>query len=68
MLHSILKLELKDTRTEEIFLELLKEKYSNKICEVADAFLNSPAKNMIAPFLFANADQNLPVKYANLLF
>ena len=31
-LEQIFKLELKGTRTEEIFSELLKEKYSNKIC------------------------------------
>jgi len=67
-LEELFKLELKGTKTEEILLELLREKYKKNIMPVAEAFLSSTVGNMIAPYLFVHCEQPLSLSYIKLLF
>ena len=67
-LEDMFKLELKGTKTEEIMLELLKDKYNQNITPIAESFLSTPLGNMIAPYLFVHCEQPLPLSYLQLLF
>jgi hypothetical protein len=49
-------------------VELLKDKYSSRVAEIADAFVSCPAANTLAPLLIANSSETLPAHYINLLF
>lgn len=62
------KIEPSGSKTEELLLEMLKERYGgNKIAEVIEAFLTGPVSNLIAPCLLANSD-SVPEESLNLLF
>jgi hypothetical protein len=45
---------MKGTKTEEVLLELLKDKYNHNITPIADNFLSGNVGNMIAPYLFVH--------------
>lgn len=68
-LAEVFKLQLKGTATEELFIEMLREKYcGNKIVEVVDQFLGTAVCNMIPLCLIANTEEKIPLDYLGLMF
>ena len=67
-LSDVFAVQLAGTKSEELLLELLKEKYSRTaITDVVEAFLSNEAGNLIAPYLLASSQQPVPLEYLALI-